>query len=222
MKPPRKTVGKAGTQGTKPLPDGVGIAVRPFPVQPTPPLASERLTRLRAEAATKKRTASKGAIGKLPLMLEQGGLDAALWPWFHRWIENPHNRSSAEWHAISDKRRYFVALVACVSVTDGDYGHRAKVAKMFEVRSVEELQAEELPEADARRCRRICEHLAPNLTRCALPLLRKRFAKLTLDDYKGVTRNPSPDGEKFPLRSHDKRAKLRAGLKTLPKFLGAP
>jgi hypothetical protein len=33
MKPPRRTVGKAGTKGTKPLPDGAGIAVRPFPVQ---------------------------------------------------------------------------------------------------------------------------------------------------------------------------------------------
>ncbi|MCX6939984.1 MAG: hypothetical protein NTX09_04460 [Verrucomicrobia bacterium] len=32
MKPPRQNVGKAGTQGTKPLPDGVGIAVRPFPI----------------------------------------------------------------------------------------------------------------------------------------------------------------------------------------------
>ena len=32
MKPPRKTVGKAGTQGTKPLPDSVRIAVRPFPI----------------------------------------------------------------------------------------------------------------------------------------------------------------------------------------------
>lgn len=33
MKPPRQNVGKAGTQGTKPLPDGVGIAVRPFPIR---------------------------------------------------------------------------------------------------------------------------------------------------------------------------------------------
>jgi len=32
MKPPRQNVGKAGTQGTKPLPDGAGIAVRPFPI----------------------------------------------------------------------------------------------------------------------------------------------------------------------------------------------
>jgi hypothetical protein len=32
MKPPRQNVGKAGTQGTKPLPDGAKIAVRPFPI----------------------------------------------------------------------------------------------------------------------------------------------------------------------------------------------
>lgn len=32
MKPPRQNVGKAGTQGTKPLPDGAGIAVRPFAI----------------------------------------------------------------------------------------------------------------------------------------------------------------------------------------------
>lgn len=32
MKSPRKTVGKAGTKGTKPLPDGGGIAVRAFPI----------------------------------------------------------------------------------------------------------------------------------------------------------------------------------------------
>jgi hypothetical protein len=32
MKPPRQNVGKAGTKGTKPLPDGAGIAVRPFPI----------------------------------------------------------------------------------------------------------------------------------------------------------------------------------------------
>ena len=32
MKPPRKTAGKAGTKGTKPMPDGVGIAVRPFQI----------------------------------------------------------------------------------------------------------------------------------------------------------------------------------------------
>jgi hypothetical protein len=32
MKSPRKTLGKAGTKGTKPLPDGAGIAVRPFPI----------------------------------------------------------------------------------------------------------------------------------------------------------------------------------------------
>lgn len=194
MKPPRQNVGKAGTQGTKPLPDGVGIAVRAFPVQPTPPLASERLTRLRAEAATKKRTASEGAIGKLPFMLEQGGLDAVLWPWFHRWIENPQNRSSAEWHAVKDKRRYFVALVVALVL-------KPKEAKTF---------------------RANVDAVAPNLARCALPVLRKRLAKLTLDDYLAVTRNPSPDGEKFSPRSHDKRAKLRAGLKSLPKFLGAP
>ncbi len=32
MKPPRKTVGKAGTKGTKPLPGGAGVAARPFPI----------------------------------------------------------------------------------------------------------------------------------------------------------------------------------------------
>jgi hypothetical protein len=32
MKPPRQNVDKAGTKGTKPLPDGAGIAVRPFPI----------------------------------------------------------------------------------------------------------------------------------------------------------------------------------------------
>jgi len=32
MKPPRQNVGKAGTKGTKPLPDGAGIAVRPFQI----------------------------------------------------------------------------------------------------------------------------------------------------------------------------------------------
>jgi hypothetical protein len=32
MKTLRQNVGKAGTQGTKPLPDGAGIAVRPFPI----------------------------------------------------------------------------------------------------------------------------------------------------------------------------------------------
>ena len=32
MKPPRQNVGNAGTKGTKPLPDGAGIAVRPFQI----------------------------------------------------------------------------------------------------------------------------------------------------------------------------------------------
>jgi len=32
VKPPRKTLGKAGTQGTKPLPGGAGVAARPFPI----------------------------------------------------------------------------------------------------------------------------------------------------------------------------------------------
>jgi hypothetical protein len=32
MKPPRQNVGKAGTKGTKPLPNGAGMAVRPFPI----------------------------------------------------------------------------------------------------------------------------------------------------------------------------------------------
>ena len=32
MKPPSKTVGKAGTKGTKSLPDGAAVAVRPFPI----------------------------------------------------------------------------------------------------------------------------------------------------------------------------------------------
>ena len=208
MKPRPRNVGKTGTQRTKTLPPEPTVGdiragkaawldvFKPLhgPFQPTPPLASEPLRRLRAEAATEKRTASKGAIGKLPLMLEQGGLDAFLWPWFLRWIENPQNSSSAEWHAVNDKRRYFVALVVTLV-------SKPKEAKTF---------------------RANVDAVAPKLARCALPVLRKRLAKMTLEDYLAVTRNPSPDGQKFSPRSHDKRAKLRAGLKSLPKFLEAP
>jgi hypothetical protein len=208
MKPPRQNVGKAGTKGTKPLPRHPNLSdfkgrswldVFPpllGPFQPgTPPLASARLTVLRAEAAKKKRTPSEGAIGKLPIMLEQGGLDAALWPWIKRWIENPQNKNAGEWRVIPDQRRYLCALV---NVAMRPNSQEAKAHRAF------------------------TNSVAPNLTRRVLPVLRRRLAKMTLEDYTAMTRNPSPDGAKFSPRSHDKRAKLRAGLKSLPKFLGAP
>jgi hypothetical protein len=62
------------------------------------------------------------------------------------------------------------------------------------------------------------DSVAPSLTRRVLPVLRRRISKMTPEDYFAVTRNPSPDGKKFSPRSHDKRAKLRAGLASLPKF----
>ena len=205
MKPSRQNVGKAGTKALPPEPTVGDIRAgkaawldvfKPLhgPFQPETPLASERLTRLRAEAATRQRTRSARPIGKLPFTLDQGGLDAVLWPWFQRWINNPHNRFGAEWHVIKDKRRYFVALV--VSLV--------------------------LPPREAKTFRANADAVAPKLTSRALPLLRRRLAKMTLGDYAAVTRNPSPDGLKLSARSHDKRAKLRAGLKSLPKFLEAP
>lgn len=148
----------------------------------------------RAEAGARNRTPSGRPIGKLPYDLPEGGLDALVWPWFRRWIENPHNRSCAEWPAIKDKRRFLVWLVI------------SAISKGPEARSFF-LKA---------------EAIAPALARRALPLLRRRISKITLDDYLAVTRNPSSDGECFPPRSYDKRAKLRAGLTSLPKFLGVP
>ncbi len=130
------------------------------PFQPGTPLASEPLTRLRAEAATRQRTRSARPIGKLPLTLDQGGLDAVLWPWFQRWINNPHNRFAAEWHVIKDKRRYFVALV--VSLV--------------------------LPPREAKKIRANADAVAPKLTSRALPLLRRRLAKAGLAGEPGKRR----------------------------------
>ncbi len=215
MKPRPRNTRKTGTQRTKPLPPAPTVGdihagkaawaawwdvFKPLygPFQPGTILASEHLTRLRAEAAKRPRTRSARPIGKLPFEIGQGGLDAALWPWFRRWIENPHNRSAPEWHSVKDKRRYFVALVFSLV----------------------------LPPREANTFRANADAVAPELTRRALPLLRRRLGKMTLEDYVAVTRNPSrnpsPDGVKFSARSHDKRAKLRAGLKSLPKFSGAP
>jgi hypothetical protein len=143
----------------------------------------------------RNRTPKPDPIGKQPLMLSQGGLDAALWPWFRRWIENPHNQYSAEWHAIEDKRRFLVLLVVSLVLRD---------------------------RREAKALKEKAEAVAPVLARRVLPLLRRRISKLTLTDYMAVTRNPSPDEYKFPARYYDKRAKLRSGLKTLPKFFGAP
>lgn len=215
MNPRPRNTRKAGSKGTKKLPPEPTVGdiyageaawaewwdvFKPLygPFQPGTILASEHLTRLRAEAAKRPRTRSARPIGKLPFEIGQGGLDAALWPWFRRWIENPHNRSAAEWHSVKDKRRYFVALV--VSLV--------------------------LPAREAITFRANADAVAPKLTRRALPLLRRRLAKMTLEDYVAVTRNPSrnpsPDDVLFSARSHDKRAKLRAGLESLPKFSGAP
>jgi hypothetical protein len=167
MKPPRQNVGKAGTKGTKPLPRHPNLSdfkgrswldVFPpllGPFQPgTPPLASARLTVLRAEAAKKKRTPSEGAIGKLPIMLEQGGLDAALWPWIKRWIENPQNKNAGEWRMIPDQRRYLCALV---NVAMRPNSQEAKAHRAF------------------------TNSVAPNLTRRVLPVLRRRLAKMSSD-----------------------------------------
>ena len=208
MNPRPRNTRKAGSKGTKNLPPEPTVGdiyagksawwdvFKPLygPFQPGTILASEHLTRLRAESAKRPRARSARPIGKLPFEIGQGGLDAALWPWFRRWIENPHNRSAPEWHSVKDKRRYFFALIFSLV----------------------------LPPREASTFRANADALAPKLTRRALPLLRRRLAKMTLGDYAAVTRNPSPDGLKFSARSHDKRAKLRAGLKSLPKFLEAP
>ena len=109
---------------------------------------SNHLANKRADPANRPRTRSARPIGNLPLALERGGLDAALWPWIKRFTDS----------------------------------------------------------------------VAPILTRRVLPMLRRRISKMTPEDYFAVTRNPSPDGKMFSRRSHDKRAKLRAGLASLPKF----
>lgn len=159
-------------------------------------LRSDHLANKRADPANRPRTRSARPIGKLPLALERGGLDAALWPWMKRWIENPQNKNAGEWRVIPDQGRYLVALVYCalVDLAMGPTSKEAKAQRAFP------------------------DSVAPNLTRRVLPMLRRRLKKLRFEDYLAVTRNPSPDGGKFPRRSHDKRAKLRAGLASLPKF----
>ena len=132
-------------------------------------------------------------IGKLPLNLSAGGLDAALWPWIKRWIENPLNKNAGEWRLISDQRRYLCALV---NLAMRPNSKEAKAQRAF------------------------TDSVAPNLTCRVLPMLRRRLKKLTPKDYFAVTRNPTPEvDEKFSARQHDKRAKLRVGLKSLPKFI---
>ena len=153
-------------------------------------LRSDHLVELRDKARPRS-SATPRLIGKRPLNLKVGGLDAALWPWMKRWIENHQNKNAGEWPAIPDQRRYLVALV---NLAMRPNSKEAKAQRSF------------------------TDSVAPSLTRRVLPMLRRRLKKLTLEDYKAVTRNPSPDGVKFSLRSHDKRAKLRAGMASLPKF----
>jgi hypothetical protein len=152
---------------------------------------SNHLAKKRADAAKRPRTPSARPIGKLPLALERGGLDAVLWPWMKRWIENPLNKNTGELGLIADQGRYLCALV---NLAMRPNSKESKAQRVF------------------------TDSVAPSLTRRVLPMLRRRLKKLTLEDYKAVTRNPSPDGVKFSTRSHDKRAKLRAGLASLPKF----
>ena len=129
MKPRTRKTGATGTAETKPAfvvsadftPEQTQIAWKAF-LKTQPPIAeqpkpkpeirmSDHLANVRADAATRPRTRSARPIGKLPLALERGGIDAVLWPWFRRWIETPHNRSSGEWQGISDQGRYLCALV---------------------------------------------------------------------------------------------------------------
>jgi len=131
-------------------------------------------------------------IGNLPLNLEQGGLDALLWPWFKRWIENSHHSVKREWQSISDQRRFFVDLCLCA---------------MFHQRSL-----------DAKPHRERAEAVSPEIVRGALPVLRRRLAGLERDDYKAATRNPHPKGKKFTRRQYKVRENIRKGLKTLPNF----
>ena len=152
---------------------------------------SNHLANVRADAAKRPRTRSARPIGKLPLALERGGLDAVLWPWMKRWIENPQNKNTGEWGLIADQGRYLCALV---NLAMRPNSKEAKAQRVF------------------------TDSVAPSLTRRVLPMLRRRISKMTPEDYFAVTQNPSPDGVKFSPRSHDKRAKLRAGLASLPKF----
>ena len=152
---------------------------------------SNHLANVRADAAKRPRTRSARPIGKLPLALERGGLDAVLWPWMKRWIENPQNKNTGEWGLIADQGRYLCALV---NLAMRPNSKESKAQRVF------------------------TDSVAPILTRRVLPMLRRRISKMTPEDYFAVTRNPSPDGKKFSRRSHDKRAKLRAGLASLPKF----
>ena len=152
---------------------------------------SNHLANKRADPANRPRTRSARPIGNLPLALERGGLDAALWPWIKRWIENPQNKNAGEWRVIPDQGRYLCALV---NVAMRPNSKEAKAQRVF------------------------ADSVAPSLTRFVLPMLRRRISKMTPEDYFAVTRNPSPDGKKLSPRSHDKRAKLRAGLASLPKF----
>jgi hypothetical protein len=152
---------------------------------------SNHLANKRADPANRPRTRSARPIGNLPLALERGGLDAALWPWIKRWIENPQNKNAGEWRVIPDQGRYLCALV---NLAMRPNSKESKAQRVF------------------------TDSVAPSLTRRVLPVLRRRISKMTPEDYFAVTRNPSPDGKKFSPRSHDKRAKLRAGLASLPKF----
>ena len=135
-------------------------------------------------------------IGNLPLNLKQGGLDALLWPWFKRWIENSHHSVMREWQSIADPRRFFVDLCLCA---------------MFDQRFLA-----------AKPHRKRAEAISPEIMRRVLPVLRRRLQTVTPEDYEAATRNPNPDGKKFTRRQYDKRAKIRQGLKTLPKFSGPP
>ena len=152
---------------------------------------SNHLANKRADPANRPRTRSARPIGNLPLALERGGLDAALWPWIKRWIENPQNKNTGEWGLIADQGRYLCALV---NLAMRPNSKESKAQRVF------------------------TDSVAPILTRRVLPMLRRRISKMTPEDYFAVTRNPSPDGKMFSRRSHDKRAKLRAGLASLPKF----
>ena len=211
MKAPRENAGKAGIRLTK---KSLFEAPADFTskqkkaaweayLKTQPPIAAQPIPkpeiRMSDELAAKRAkvpprlSENQTLIGKLPLNLSAGGLDAALWPWIKRWIENPLNKNAGEWRLISDQRRYLCALV---NLAMRPNSKEAKAQRAF------------------------TDSVAPNFTCRVLPMLRRRLKKLTPKDYVAVTRNPTPEvDEKFSARQHDKRAKLRVGLKSLPKFI---
>ena len=96
--------------------------------------------------------------------IKEGGVQLILAAKFRDWLKKSPRRA-AEWKRVKDKRRYFLCLarVAALSI-NSEYARTPLV---------------------------YCQSTAPELTRAALILLRKRRAKVRFVDYSAACSAPS-------------------------------